>query len=240
MVRNSDAVCTTSKPGFTLIELLVVVAIIAILAAMLLPALSQARERARQAVCMNNLKQIGLAALMYVENYEYLPAHDIMVSGIGNDRFWFGMFNKYLGKQTSASESKVWKCPSNRNHAYSYASISYGANINLMRAWNVAYTKFARIKRTSGVIMVGESNGDGYYDMIVEGIGPSYERYYPPGNRHNNGTNLLFCDGHVEWRSRDNNLYYITGLNWPNTHIESLRLLWGANHSQFTPPYYER
>ena len=72
------------RKGFTLIELLVVVAIIAILAAMLLPALSKARERARQGVCMGNLKQLSLAWLMYAnDNDEYFPGWEYQ-SGVEN------------------------------------------------------------------------------------------------------------------------------------------------------------
>src|SRR5512144_1088189 len=76
MVDHSGNGCRRplGKPGFTLIEVLVVIAIIAILAAILFPVFAQAREKARQTVCASNLKQIGTAFAMYMQDYdERLP-----------------------------------------------------------------------------------------------------------------------------------------------------------------------
>ena len=107
--------CSVRKPGsragFTLIELLVVIAIIAILAAMLLPALSAARERAKSASCTSNLKQYGVFSALYgADNNDYLPAF----SYPGDSNIWFRLLGQYCDKYFyyGNASGTLFECPS--------------------------------------------------------------------------------------------------------------------------------
>ena len=93
-MKNEKSSCCSRrvKPSFTLIELLVVIAIIAILAGILMPALSQARKRAKTNTCINNLKQNGLAMAQYIEDHGSLIGHYGLASGL--NIAWHMLLNK--------------------------------------------------------------------------------------------------------------------------------------------------
>src|SRR5579871_4466808 len=105
---SSTRIALRARFGFTLIELLVVIAIIAILAAILFPVFAAAREKARQTACLSNLKQVGLAAQMYAQDYDENFVHTELGGDVSdaNERYWGDMLQPYL------TSWQVLVCPS--------------------------------------------------------------------------------------------------------------------------------
>ncbi len=130
--------------GFTLIELLVVIAIIAILAAILFPVFAQAREQARKTQCLSNAKQIGLASMMYAQDYdETLPetgwvgpcsapaSQGCRVDTSGADSYWSGVFAFPLAIMPYQKNYQILVCPSDsdRGGFNKYRSYCYEAQL---------------------------------------------------------------------------------------------------------------
>ncbi len=196
---------------FTLIELLVVIAIIAILASMLLPALNQAREKAKEIKCKANMKQIGLAFVMYnADNNGFFPRLWGPYPGYSGSLFWMGSIAKYVhvdpASQPNAKMSKVFDCPSNtvnnpaHRDAMTYAAVAPPAGY----IWSYAYhywlqvgywnAKNTQVKWPSKTMVAVESLGSNGVSPYGTVAGQNL-----PGNRHNNGkrATVAFIDGHV-------------------------------------------
>jgi len=115
--------------AFTLIELLVVIAIIAILAGLLLPTLARARDKGKSAKCQSNLRQLGMAAMMYDEENQVYPIGwptADMLTGSGLAPIWYRQLQPYLGRNTNVSGQGVFICPSSVQKAQSGEKITSG------------------------------------------------------------------------------------------------------------------
>jgi len=210
------------KLGFTLIELLVVIAIIAILAAILFPVFARARENARKASCMNNLKQITLGWLQYSQDYdECVVPWTVNGNSSGNAFAWNYVIQPYL------KNTQVTRCPSSRAIlSYTYNSRVGGAapdpplrslasfenpaqtpafadaNGFLDAANNLPNRSLTFILPTSsaGNQHVGRALTNPTADPKLWAFGPlSIVAGRIDADRHMDGANYAFCDGHVKW-----------------------------------------
>lgn len=220
MIKNATS---NDSRGFTLIELLVVVAIISLLAAILFPVFARARESARRASCLSNMKQIGLATMMYTQDYDekyptvWMITTQPYPAGVTwNSAAWY--WPQLLYAYTKSMQ--IFHCPSSPNTAESAYHDNYGANGLIFR--DPPYRSplsLAAVEEPASTYMITDS---GDYRVWIPSIMSGAGNYFLPGQgysggiscgsgvsvayksdcesgRHFNGINVAFADGHAKW-----------------------------------------
>lgn len=225
MRRHSDA------RAFTLIELLVVIAIIAILAAILFPVFAQARESARTSSCLSNTKQINLAIMQYVQDYDEtwpLGHYTLYGPAVGQRDPYGGQYTDHNIGWDEASQpyiknKQVMWCPSVSYPGNDYNNTGkwdsdWTGSINYCTNTYLTGTKIARITYPAQTFSVME-DGSQTSEGAVRGLngaewgwtgdhksnlwqeGATGDTAKAPLQRHKNGSNSGFTDGHVKWYS---------------------------------------
>ena len=188
MATTTDLRTKRRAGGFTLIELLVVVAIIAILAAMLLPALQNAKEKSRQTVCINTLRTWGAAFLAYAEDYNgVLPYYTNLPTTTSPPwEKWF-YYLPYLNYVRPSATGNELLCPTSLltpdciQHPYGYNTY-------------MSYKKYTSLLHPTSTVLLGDAAD---FCTACVGCGNDEFRF-----RHKGVANLFFLDGHVEARKR--------------------------------------
>jgi prepilin-type processing-associated H-X9-DG protein/prepilin-type N-terminal cleavage/methylation domain-containing protein len=188
-----------TQRGLTLMELLVVIASISLLAGLLLPALSAARARVRGVVCLNNLKQWGVATHLYAtENDDYLPAEG-SPNGLSTDQGWYIDLPRAIGIRPYCEMSwrtnpaaplgrSIWICPSNTNRSNGNNLFHYCLNEHVDSTGETDHPiKLSTIPNLALVVWL--------FDNGKRAAVAQQNNVHT--NLHSGGAQLLFIDGHV-------------------------------------------
>lgn len=217
----------TNYKTFTLIELLVVISIIAILAAMLLPALSRARETAKKITCNGNLKQIGIAMFVYKTDYNMFPTVLYADRATVPQSSWCYQLSSYLGYAWSSDNTypdkgpAVFYCPAAKKESYyvtndekdirDYYLLSYGYNYY---QYNFDSFVSREIKKPSQYLIAADLEdrlhaacfpGCNISSSVATRLGGCNSFFTSDARwafRHTGGLNILFADGHATWCKR--------------------------------------